>query len=268
VAGCNLLGVSLYGGVWNIAQGMAFLLTMLAAYGALRAKGAWSYAGPIFLACAVGCRPFQAIYVPVICFALWRGLRRPGERALATLARAAPRLIAPALIACAYGAYNAARFGNPLEFGHNYLPDFLHAEHGQFSTAYVPQNIRNILRMPHVEGAQLRFPLFSGFAFFVANPLYALAALRLAEAALRRGLNAADALLCACAAAHFCLFLLHESFGGWQFGARYLIDALPMLGWFVLRKEKPFRFHEGLIMLWAVGFNIYGTLLFHLGGLA
>jgi len=91
-----------------------------------------------------------------------------------------------------------------------------------------------------------------------------LAAFRFAEG-VRRRLTGADALLCACAAVHFCLFLPHKGFGAWQFGTRYLIDALPMLGWFVLREGKPIRFLEGLVMLWAVGFNIYGGLLFHLG---
>ena len=32
--------------------------------------------------------------------------------------------------------YNLARFGNPLEFGHNYLPEFTRAADGQFSFAY------------------------------------------------------------------------------------------------------------------------------------
>jgi len=265
VAGCNLLEVSLFGGVWNIAQGMAFLLTMLAVYGSLRAEGAWSFIGPICLACAVGCRPFQALYAPVVLQALWRGLRCSGRDMRDTLARIAPRLIIPALIACAYGAYNAARFGNPLEFGHNYLPEYLRAEHGQFSMAYVLQNIRNIMRMPYVEDARLRFPTFFGFAFYLANPLYLLAGYRFLEACFRRRMDVTGALLWGCAGVHFCLFLLHKGFGAWQFGTRYLIDLLPMLGWFVLREKRPMRLTEGLIMLWAVGFNIYGGLLFHLG---
>ncbi len=265
VAGCNLLEVSLYGGVWNLAQGMSFLLTMLAIYGSLRGQGYWGYAAPVCLACAVGCRPFQAFYVPVVLFALWQGLRREGDRPAGTLRRLLPRLIAPALIACAYGVYNYVRFNNPLEFGHNYLPEYLRSEHGQFSSVYVLQNIRNIFRLPYIEEAQLRFPNGFGFAFYLANPLYLLAALRLIASARRKERSGMDALIWVCATLHFCSFLFHKGFGAWQFGTRYLIDVLPMLGWFALRKGKGIRFYEGIIMLWAVGFNIYGGILFHLG---
>lgn len=76
VSGCNLLEVSLYGGVWNIAQGMSFFLTMLAAYGTVADTRAWRYASPICIACAVGCRPFQAVYVPFILLWLYRSVRR------------------------------------------------------------------------------------------------------------------------------------------------------------------------------------------------
>ncbi len=264
IAGCNLLEVSLYGGVWNIAQGMGFLLTMLAFYGALHSRGGWTYAGPACLACAVGCRPFQAMYVPVILYALWTGHRQPGESVLQTLRRIAPKLAAPLAIALAYAVYNIIRFDSPLEFGHNYLPEYLRSEHGQFSTHYIGQNIANILRLPYLEDAQLRFPSAFGFAFFLANPLYLLAVARLTEGAIRRRLDRFDALLLGCAAVHFALFLLHKGFGAWQFGTRYLIDVLPALGWFALRKDRPIRFLEGLIMLWAVAFNVYGGLLFHL----
>lgn len=265
VAGCNLLEVSLYGGVWNMAQGMAFFLTLLAAYGAVKARGAWAYIGPVCLACAVGCRPFQAVYVPVVLWALWQGQRVQSEPWTRTALRVGKYLLAPAAIACAYMVYNWVRFDSPLEFGHNYLPEFVEAEHGQFSLAHVGENIANILRLPTIEQAQLRFPTAYGFAFYLANPLFLLALIRLVEAIAHKQLKSMDWLLVGCACAHFFLLLLHKSFGAWQFGTRYLIDLLPMAGWFVLRRDKPIRFVEGLIMLWAVGFNVYGGLLFHLG---
>ena len=265
VVGCNLLEVSLYGGVWNMAQGMAFLLTMLAAYGTLKPRGAWGMAGPLCLACAVGCRPFQAVYVPVVLWALWQGRRVPGEPLCATLRRVCPALIAPALMACAYAAYNWVRFDNPLEFGHNYLPEFIEAEQGQFSLAYVGQNIANILRLPAFENGRLRFPAAYGFAFYLCNPLFLLAAARVLETlARKRRLEAFEGLLLACAGVHFFLLLLHKSFGAWQFGTRYLIDLLPMLGLLALYAKKPIRVWEGFVMLWGVAFNVYGGLLFHL----
>jgi hypothetical protein len=269
VAGCNLLEVSLYGGVWNMAQGMGFFLMMLTVYGWLSPGAAWAYAAPVCLAFAVGCRPFYAVYVPVaLCLLWWRQTGGPWQR----FARALPKLALPAAVACAYAAYNWVRFGNALEFGHNYLPEFVEAEHGQFSLAYVAGNVANILRLPTWQNHQLRFPTAFGFAFYIANPLYALALGRGLAAVFRREKTARprvdaalDWLLPTLAAIHFCLYLLHKSFGAWQFGTRYLVDVLPVLGWWTLRRGSRFRTWEGLIMLWAVAFNIYGGLLFHLG---
>ena len=265
VCGCNLLEVSLYGGVWNMAQGMAFLLTMLAAYGAVAGTRSWRFAGPICIACAVGCRPFQAVYVPFILLSLFESVRREREgRVWDTLTHMLPYVIVPGLIAVAYGAYNYARFDNIFEFGHNYLPEFVEAEEGQFSLAYVGKNIQNILRLPYMLGNQLNFPHGYGFAFYLANPMFLLFAFRLGEGLYRRDLKAADALLAVAACVHFFLFLLHKSFGAWQFGTRYLIDILPMLGLFCLRRRRPVRLGEGAMMILAVCFNIYGTVIFHL----
>ncbi len=265
VLGCNLLEVSLYGGVWNMAQGMAFLLMMLAVYGWQRGEGLWDYVAPVCLACAVGCRPFYAVYVPVALFVLWQRRHEAGEQVWVTLRKMVPALIAPALIALAYGVYNYVRFANPFEFGHNYLPEFVEAPHGQLALAYVGKNIANILRLPNWNDHQIQFPIIYGFAFYIANPLYILVTARMVEAAVRRKIEALDILLLAMGAVHFFLFLMHKSFGAWQFGTRYLIDLLPVLGWFALRRQSPIRFWEGLVMILAVGFNIYGGLLFHLG---
>lgn len=265
VSGCNLLEVSLYGGVWNIAQGMSFFLTMLAAYGTVADTRAWRYASPICIACAVGCRPFQAVYVPFILLWLYRSVRRERMGSVGdTLLHMAPYVAAPALIAVAYGCYNYVRFDDIFEFGHNYLPEFVEAKDGQFSLAYVGKNVRNILRLPYMLQNQLNFPHGYGFAFYLANPLYLIAAFRAIEGARCRSMHAEDWLLVGTACAHFFLFLLHKSFGAWQFGTRYLIDLLPMLGLLMLRRDKPVRFLEGAVMILGICFNVYGTVIFHL----
>ena len=43
-------------------------------------------------------------------------------------------------------AYNFARFGSVTEFGHNYLPEFVRAENGQFSLTYLVPNLLQLLR--------------------------------------------------------------------------------------------------------------------------
>lgn len=274
-AGCNLLEVSLYGGVWNIAQGLSFLLTMLCAYGltAMETEPRWRYIAPICIACAVGCRPFQAVYVPAVLIALYRARRKEMDGpAWRCALQCLPYVIVPGLIACAYGIYNFVRFGNIFEFGHNYLPEFTRAQEGQFSASYLSGNWENINRMPYVdEDGRLNFPHSFGFAFYLANPLYLVAAIRLAEWGIRRWFfqqrpnwDGVDSALVLGAIAHFLLLLCHKSFGGWQFGTRYLIDLLPMLGLLILRRDRPIRCLEGMILLFAVGFNIYGGLIFHL----
>lgn len=275
--GCNLLEVSLYGGVWNMAQGMSFFLTMLCVYGLtrMRAQKRWRYMAPVAIACAVGCRPFQAVYVPAVLLALYDAAGtdgKPGEQSeWKRVARCVPYVIVPGMIAVAYGAYNYVRFGNIFEFGHNYLPEFVEAENGQFSLAYVGKNIANILRWPEIDAdGRLNFPHAFGFAFYIANPLYVVVTARLGEAVYRRirykekTLCALDALLLLGGAVHFFLLLLHKSFGGWQFGTRYLIDLLPMLGLFALRRGKGIRILEGMLLIFAVCFNAYGAAVFHL----
>lgn len=271
-AGGNLLEISLYGGVWNLAQGMSFFLTMVCVYGLVQMDRdeKWRYIAPIALACAVGCRPFQAVYVPLVLHALFRTQEDKagmGKR----IRRCVSYIIVPGLIACAYGAYNLVRFGNVFEFGHNYLPEFMQARYGQFSLHHVAKNWSNINRLPAFEeNFRLVFPGGYGFAFYIANPLFLLAGMRLVEAIYqtirgrKRALDATDGLLLAGVAIHFFLLLLHRTFGGWQFGTRYLVDLLPMLGLFTLRRNKALRLHEGIVMLFAIGFNVYGTMTFHL----
>jgi hypothetical protein len=272
--GCNLLEVSLYGGVWNMAQGLSFFLTLLCAYGmtVMRGRKIWRAIAPVAIACAVGCRPFQAVYVPATLLALYSAVREEEGNARKRLTRCIPYLIVPGLIAVAYGVFNYVRFGQIFEFGHNYLPEFVRAEDGQFSLAYVGKNVANILRLPEIDAeGRLNFPHAFGFAFYIANPLYVIAAIRLVQALWRRirrrergVLDGLDACLLAGAAVHFFLLLLHKSFGGWQFGTRYLIDLLPMLGLFAMRRKTPLRLVEGTLLIFAVCFNAYGAIVFHL----
>ena len=81
-----------------------------------------------------------------------------------------------ALIAAAMMWYNYIRFDNPLEFGHNYLPEFVGSEHGQFDIYYLKDNLLKLLFYPVriKEGLTLDYPFFDGFMFYVANPLFIL----------------------------------------------------------------------------------------------
>ena len=264
--GCNMLQFSLLGGVWNQAQLLSFLLTTLCALGLTGESPAEWGVGLGCLALSVGCRPFQAVYVPFGLWMLYQNLNRRSPAPLfRTLIRMIPYLIFPALVALALGWYNWVRFGNPIEFGHNYLPEFTrNPDQPQMGAQYILNNLRNLLRLPYFEENRLAFPMFDGFAFYLANPIYATAFVALIVKLLRRRFDWGDGLLCAGFIVEILMLLCHKTFGGWQFGARYLCDLIPMLMLFQLRGRAKRAHWETAVGLFAIAFNIYGAILFHL----
>ena len=264
--GCNMLQFSLLGGVWNQAQLLSFLLTTLCALGLTGESPAEWGVGLGCLALSVGCRPFQAVYVPFGLWMLYQNLnRRSPAPCFRTLLRMIPYLIFPALVALALGWYNWVRFGNPIEFGHNYLPEFTrNPDQPQMGAQYILNNLRNLLRLPYFEENRLAFPMFDGFAFYLANPIYATAFVALIIKLLRRRFDWGDGLLCAGFIVEILMLLCHKTFGGWQFGARYLCDLIPMLMLFQLRGRAKRAHWETAVGLFAIAFNIYGAILFHL----
>jgi len=179
--------------------------------------------------------------------------------------RGVPYVIAPALVAAALGWYNWVRFGNPIEFGHNYLPEFTrNPETPQLGLQYIGNNVKGLLRLPYFENGRLEFPLFNGFAFWMANPVYVTAGVCVVTKLIKRSWDAGDTLLCAGFALGIFLLLIHKTFGGWQFGARYLCDLIPMLMLFELRGRKKQRCWENLIGSFAIAFNLYGAIVFYL----
>ncbi len=265
--GCNLLQFSLYGGVWNQGQLTSFMFTTLFAAGITgKKKSGWAL-GLICLALSVGCRPFQAAYVPLGLWLLYLKLHKEYTDLKKTILHMLPYLIVPALIALALGWYNYARFGNPIEFGHNYLPEFTRdATQPQMSTQYIWNNILNILRLPQISEYRLDFSnvQFNGFAFWLANPIYVTCFIMIIAKAIHRKWKVSDSLFIFGFALETVLILMHKTMGGWQFGTRYLCDAIPMILLFCVRWRKHTAHWEYPIMIFAMAFNIYGAACFHL----
>ena len=222
--------------------------------------------GLFCLALSVGCRPFQAAFVPPALWMLYKNISRAEPAPLGrTLARMLPHLAAPAIVALALGAYNYARFGNPLEFGHNYLP-VVHAR--SRPAAVWPAIRRRQHRQPAetsvVRGKRLMFPMFNGFAFWMVNPIYVTVPVACVVKAVRRRWDATDTLLALAVILEIFLLLLHKTLGGWQFGARYLCDPIPMMMLLELRGRKSHARWETALGTFAIAFNIYGAIVFHL----
>lgn len=264
--GCSMMQFSLTGGVWNQAQLLCFcLLAVSAACLTADSPIQWGI-GLGCLALSVGCRPFSAAFVPFGLWTLYRNLQTRCRTSLPhTLLRMAPYVIFPAMVALTLGWYNFARFGNPIEFGHNYLPEHTrNPNQPQLALKYIWPNIRNLFRLPYFEENRMVFPKFNGFAFYLANPLYITALIAAVRKLIRRSWDSIDTLLCIGVAIEVFMLLCHKTFGGWQFGARYLCDPIPMMLLFQLRGRTKRAHWETAIGIVAIAFNLYGAIVFHL----
>ena len=256
----NMLEISTNGGVWLQAQALNMAILCWAIDCALRGRRTAAF---LLTALAVGCRPFSLFYFPLfIVYFLYcdKSIKKTLKSLLI------PCLVALA-IGAAYGWYNYIRFGNPLEFGHNYLPEFLEAENGQFHLSYLGNNLSNIfLRgITLADDGSLVFPQFDGFLFYVVNPFFLIAAIQLAKDIWRRRITPPMGAALACLAANLLCLCLHKTFGGYQFGARYTVDLLPyaFFGLLLSGRKRPHRW-ECFAAAFGLLFNAYGALLMRL----
>lgn len=254
-------GDGLAGAVWYQAQLLGLLLTMLAFLGMDGpSRRGWA-AGLVCIALAVGCRPPSALYVPILLYMLYRKVE--GTTLFRRLKAMLPYTAVPALIAVCYGVYNVVRFGNPFEFGHSYLPEFTNSGEPFFSLSRVTNNIGNILRAPSLSEGLFSFPIFGGFAIYLTNPVFLYGGGRTLGRARRKRADLLDGLLVAATLLHCVWLLTHRTNGGWQYGTRYLSDALPALVYLFARSGKDLRLREVFPMGAYIAFNLYGTILFH-----
>lgn len=254
--GGNLILISVNAWVWYFAQNLCVLLSLAACYYALSKKGVQSL---LFWALSVGCRPFQILYLPILLYFLYR--RQPDRRLHLEW------WLAPALIAMLMALYNYARFGSILEFGHNYLPEFLEAEHGQFSLHYIPDNWETLFRLPQINpDGTLSFPIFNGFAVWLASPIV----LACLWYAVRELLNSRSygmiSLFFAVFLLHLLLLTAHKTMGGFQFGHRYTIDLLPYAYTLLLLTKKKLSAKFWMpAFLFGFGLNLVGTIGLYCG---
>ena len=260
VWGSNMLWMSTNGGVWFQAQSLNLLLLTGALLAAQRNKRIAAYA---LTALAVGCRPFSAVaFLPLAVWFYTLDKKQYGGSFIKTACRQLTALIIPACIAAAYMWYNYARFGSILEFGHNYLPEFTESELGQFNLRYIPENLYNIFLRPIklAEGAALEYPVFDGFMFYVANPLFLMMFIRVIIDIAKKRMEINRIILLVSIALGILLLCAHKTFGGWQFGARYTVDVLPMALGIMLLSGGGIKKWEFPIMIFAIMLNAYGAL--------
>lgn len=240
------------GGVWFQAQVLNFAFTVWGLFFRLKKQ----YPPAFFLlALAVGCRPFTALFA----FALWLPAALNAVRAR-RWGRLAAFTAPAAAVALALGWYNFIRFGSPFEFGHSWLPEFVR-DGGQFTTENFWANLWGVLRpVTLTSSLDLSFSTFNGFCLFMASPIFLLWAFDIARAAAKKRLAPGGLLAPVLALATLAALCLHRTMGGWQFGARYTVDLIPLaLWWYLTRPRRPL----GTGALWLAGagalFNFYGA---------
>ncbi len=257
VWGSNMLWLSTSGGVWFLAQGLNMLLLTACVYFAQQKMQMAAYA---MAALAVGCRPFSVcMFLPLMAYFYTADKDRPMADRIGGQIRS---LIIPAFIALCYMLYNYVRFGNVLEFGHNYLPEFTESEKGQFSLSYILPNLYNLLLRPVTLRADLtlEYPLFDGFMFYIANPMFLIWFAAVVKDVRQKKLDAVRLCIVIAVLAELLLLCAHKTLGGWQFGARYTVDMLPMaLMYLLLKKDEPGGI-SAFIMAAGMMFNLYGAL--------
>ena len=258
--GSNLLWMSTCAGVWFLAQVLNFTLLCWALYCFTLQRHALCTA---LIALAVGCRPLSVLYLVPVFILFVREDRQKGRSTGQALLSEWPCVLSALLIGTVYMFYNIVRFGNPLEFGHNYLPEFVRSPEGQFSLSYLWPNLKEALfRFVSVEpDATLRFSEFGSMAFYLANPVFLALGVQTVSDLVRRHFRPVQVLCWIFLILHLLLLCCHRTLGGWQFGCRYTCDMIPyVILYYLLKGKKPdvgilyFFGFLGLI------FNLYGTL--------
>lgn len=260
--GSALLPITMVGAVWYEAQILAFLFSVSAIWALQRKKIVFSC---LCYALAVGCRPFSVLLGPVLLMLYLKMHRRmPAKQ---RFMRLLPGLIAGLCVAAVYGWYNYIRFGNPFEFGHNYLPEFMRAEHGQLSPAYLWENLKILLfRLPFslVDG-ELHFNAF-GFSMFLSCPVFICNLVWVIQDVIRGRFRREKAVIVLMGTLNVVLLCMHRTLGGYQFGARYTIELLPLALCYLLLSpnRKKMRKWEACLLIPGLIFNFAGGCLMHI----
>lgn len=268
-AGGSLMDVAVSGsvtcgGVWYQAQMLAFALTMLSFLLLDGERKAGWHGGLICFALAIGCRPLNIAAAPALLWLLWQKLRGDGKPVRAIIREALPMAVVPVAIGCAYGFYNLARFDNFFQFGHAYLPEYVESGDTVFALSNLGVNLQHMLRWPRWIGGTLTFPTTCGFAAPLTQPILTVCLFWFLLRAVRGRVAGLDATLLGCLTAQLLLLCLHRTFGGWQYGTRYLCDLLPAAFYLRVRLNNRMPAWEAALLVGAGAFNLTAGVLFHM----
>jgi len=273
VLGTNYLHVALWGSVWYLAQNMAFLLMLMAFYYAMTSNKHHSWLSLLLMCAAMGTRPFNAVYLPVVLYLIFA---REGKLSFGFIKRLLLHAIPAVVLGIFFMWLNFVRFGSIFEFGHNYLAEFVYDAYGQFHVGRVPRNLMRMFFNFDITAS----PMFHGFAFWLASPIfisYAAYLFMYMIKSIKRAKNFSTTasrhevrmipVLLVLVLVHILAFSFHRTLGGHQFGSRYTVDSLVAvyLGLLLILKRMPQgdRIYLNITpMLFGLLLNFYGTIDF------
>jgi len=248
----NVLLVGVNAWVWFIAQNISFLFTVSAIYFASKKESKTAF---FLWALAVGARPFQIVYLPLLVCILTDGFK------LVNIKNLFKSFLPAILVGMGYMLYNYLRFDNVFEFGHNYLPEFVEAENGQFHLSYMWENLKSLVRLPGLgEGGILEFPRFNGVSVFLVFPIVIYSLIF----SIKNIKNPTVAVGLGSVIVHVLLIVSHRTMGGFHFGNRYFIDVMPCLFYLLViclpRESKMIKITALPLFLWGMGVNVVGII--------
>ena len=252
--GTNLLSIAVFGGVWHEAQCLSFTLCSLAVLFITEENKILNGLSLFLAALAVGCRPFTVIFIPFLLIELYKKNKR--------ILNLWPYLIAPFIVAVVLMVYNYVRFKNPFEFGHNYLPEFVRSEEGQFSFSYLVRNFVQSIKLPLKFEPEITLEInkFEANIFYIFNPIIALFFFsNLKNIIFRR--KVVDFIFPITVLLFVIATCMHKTLGGAQFGARYFIDMIPYLVFYLATQKFDFKYEviRAEICIVSLAINIYGV---------
>ena len=260
----SMLPMTLNGAVWYHAQVLAFLMMILSISFLIQDHPTPAL---LFYALSVACRPFDALYALPIFFTYYIINRRARQPLQATIKALLPGVGLGLCVALGLAIYNFARFGNPLEFGHNYLPEFSFQGGTQFSLQHVGNNLKTFLFGMPLENTYngLQFKQF-GYSFLIACPVLLLMLIWGCADLIRKRMRWEKAVILFTFFLHLFCLLLHRTFGGFQLGARYTVDLIPYAFFYlVLTPEKrKMHFAEGALLIAGLIFTCWGVTQVHI----
>lgn len=253
VFGTNLYATCVRANVWSYGQSLGYCLAVLGLAFVLQNEAGRQALGYLLLALAVGCRPLLALLFPLFLALDHRTTPRPLAACVGSL------LLGAGPVALALAAYNLARFGSPLEFGHAYLPWAQTLPEGIFSLSYLPENAYHaFLRLPTwaADWPHLRFDAL-GTAFWINNAIVVIAAFGLLRRSMDPWVRGAAAFALVGIAVSV---LSYEGGGAMQFGFRFVLDTMPAA--FVAFAFGYRRFSGAALAVAAVSVlvNLYGVV--------